>query len=243
MIYLSQVNYGAVFGMCQQKSAGISVIGNRIREERERLGLTQPQFADAAGAAKRTLIEWEKGSTSPTAVQLSALYTIGVDTQYILTGQKADSGRVNEHYQNYHNRDYTEIPHYDVRVAAGTGAINPSEERLKPLAFRKDWLVSRHLSPTNLVVVDVKGDSMEPKLLDGDLVLVDTSKTEITNGKTYVLRMDGHLFVKNLQLLPHGLIQVASFNQGFPPYQIDLSDESLDMVVIGRVVASMHEWV
>lgn len=67
------------------------MIGVRIKEERERLGMTQPQFAEAAGAAKRTLIEWEKGSTSPTAVQLSALMNIGVDVLYILTGMRPTS--------------------------------------------------------------------------------------------------------------------------------------------------------
>lgn len=65
------------------------MIGARIKEERERFGMTQPQFAEAAGAAKRTLIEWEKGSTSPTAVQLSALMNIGVDVMYIITGARS----------------------------------------------------------------------------------------------------------------------------------------------------------
>lgn len=65
------------------------MIGDRIKSERERLGMTQPDFAAAAGAAKRTLIEWEKGATSPTALQLSALLDIGVDAQYILTGQRS----------------------------------------------------------------------------------------------------------------------------------------------------------
>ncbi|GKS85554.1 helix-turn-helix transcriptional regulator [Acidovorax sp. SUPP1855] len=65
------------------------MIGERLREERERLGLTQPAFADAAGAKKRTLIDWEKGVSSPTAVQLSALAGIGVDVLYVLTGQSS----------------------------------------------------------------------------------------------------------------------------------------------------------
>lgn len=65
------------------------MIGIRIKEERERLGVTQPVFAEAAGAKKRTLIDWEKGVSSPTAVQLSALSEIGVDVMYILTGQRA----------------------------------------------------------------------------------------------------------------------------------------------------------
>lgn len=62
------------------------MIGSRLKEERERLGYTQPAFAEAASAKKRTLIDWEKGVSSPTAVQLSALSEIGVDVMYVVTG-------------------------------------------------------------------------------------------------------------------------------------------------------------
>lgn len=65
------------------------MIGNRLREERERLGLTQPVFAELAGAKKRTLIDWEKDVSSPTAVQLAQLSAAGADVLYILTGQRA----------------------------------------------------------------------------------------------------------------------------------------------------------
>ena len=64
------------------------MIGNRLREERERLGLTQPVFAELAGAKKRTLIDWEKDVSSPTAVQLAQLAAAGADVLYILTGQR-----------------------------------------------------------------------------------------------------------------------------------------------------------
>jgi len=65
------------------------MIGLRLKEERERLGYTQPVFAELAGATKRTLIYWEQGISSPTAVQLARLSEIGVDVLYVLTGQRA----------------------------------------------------------------------------------------------------------------------------------------------------------
>lgn len=65
------------------------MIGDRLKAERERLGLTQPEFAEVAGAKKRTLIDWEKGVSSPTAVQLAALATVGVDVLYVLTGERS----------------------------------------------------------------------------------------------------------------------------------------------------------
>ena len=48
-------------------------IGDRLREERERLGYSQPEFAGFAGTAKQTLFSWESGHFSPKADQLSAL--------------------------------------------------------------------------------------------------------------------------------------------------------------------------
>lgn len=65
------------------------MIGERLRSERERLGMTQPEFAELADTKKRTLIDWEKGVSSPTAVQLAAMAKAGADVLYILTGQRA----------------------------------------------------------------------------------------------------------------------------------------------------------
>lgn len=70
----------------------LHLIAVRLKEERSRLGLTQEAFAEKAGSKRRTLIDWEKGVSSPTAMNLSALSLIGVDVQYVLTGQRQQSG-------------------------------------------------------------------------------------------------------------------------------------------------------
>lgn len=81
------MNYGAdIRTLSITFGVEICMIGNRLREERERLGLTQPVFAELAGAKKRTLIDWEKDVSSPTAVQLAQLAAAGADVLYILTG-------------------------------------------------------------------------------------------------------------------------------------------------------------
>ena len=64
-------------------------IGKRLREERERLGLSQPAFAAVAGTTKQTLFSWETGKTAPDGFQLAALAATGADVLYILTGQRA----------------------------------------------------------------------------------------------------------------------------------------------------------
>ncbi|WP_210403661.1 helix-turn-helix domain-containing protein [Cellvibrio sp. PSBB023] len=85
-----ELNIVRISALCQHLfGADIRMIGNRLKEERERLGYTQPVFAELAGAKKRTLIDWEKGVSSPTAVQLSALAEVGIDVVYVITGYRS----------------------------------------------------------------------------------------------------------------------------------------------------------
>jgi transcriptional regulator with XRE-family HTH domain len=63
-------------------------IGERLREERDRLGFNQTAFARLAEASKNSLWNWENGRGSPTATALSALSEAGADVLYILTGRR-----------------------------------------------------------------------------------------------------------------------------------------------------------
>jgi len=66
-------------------------LGVRLCEERNRLGLSQPEFASIVGATKRTLFSWESGKTAPDGFQIAQLAEAGVDVLYVLTGQRTPS--------------------------------------------------------------------------------------------------------------------------------------------------------
>lgn len=61
-------------------------LGERLKEERERLGYNQTDFAALAGASKHSQINWEKGSAAPNATALNAWAAIGLDVLYVVTG-------------------------------------------------------------------------------------------------------------------------------------------------------------
>lgn len=63
-------------------------IGERLKEERERLGLNQTDFAAMAGASKNTQYNYEKGERSPDANYLAAAAAQGVDVLYVITGTR-----------------------------------------------------------------------------------------------------------------------------------------------------------
>jgi transcriptional regulator with XRE-family HTH domain len=66
----------------------LSAIGDRLRRERERLGLSQTDFAALAGASKRAQIRYEAGERSPDAEYLARLARHGVDVLWVITGKR-----------------------------------------------------------------------------------------------------------------------------------------------------------
>ncbi|WGV21051.1 helix-turn-helix domain-containing protein [Pseudomonas putida] len=61
-------------------------IGPRLREERERLGMTQRVFGDIGGVEPNAQGKYESGERSPRVDYLAALASRGVDALYVLSG-------------------------------------------------------------------------------------------------------------------------------------------------------------
>ena len=64
-------------------------IGNRLREERQRLGLTQTAFAALAGQSLKSQTRYERGEREPGVLYLAAIAKHGADIAYIVTGLRA----------------------------------------------------------------------------------------------------------------------------------------------------------
>lgn len=63
-------------------------IGERLREERVRLGLNQTAFGEVGGVTKKSQMLYEGGERAPDAAYLSAVSAAGADARYILTGER-----------------------------------------------------------------------------------------------------------------------------------------------------------
>lgn len=66
----------------------MSYIGERLREERERLGFNQTAFGAIGGVQKQAQLKYEKGERFPDASYLAAVAKVGADAQYIVTGER-----------------------------------------------------------------------------------------------------------------------------------------------------------
>jgi transcriptional regulator with XRE-family HTH domain len=71
----------------------------RLREERERLGMSQTALGEIGGVKKQTQIAYEQGKNSPDLRYLEAVSSCGMDVRYVLTGERQPSGaELNDDY-------------------------------------------------------------------------------------------------------------------------------------------------
>jgi phage repressor protein C with HTH and peptisase S24 domain len=96
------------------------------------------------------------------------------------------------------------------------------------LAFKEDW-IRRELraSPDDLRLIYVQGDSMEPDLRAGDIILIDHTDTHARREGIYVLRMEDALLVKQVQRMPGGVLRLISRNPAYEPILLPIPRSSL----------------
>lgn len=119
----------------------------------------------------------------------------------------------------------------DASASAGPGAL-VEEEGASAEAIPQEWLRRLNLRRDQISFIAARGDSMEPGIADGDLMLVDHSARNVgPRGAVFVLRFRGAVVVKRLALRD-GVVAVVSDN---PTYATDEVPAS-EIEVIGRVV-------
>lgn len=130
-----------------------------------------------------------------------------------------------------------ELPFFkEVELSAGKGSEVMLETSGRKLRFGRRTLQRKGVPPEAAACVPVTGNSMEPVLPDGSTAGVDTSATQIVDGKMYAIDHGGQLRVKLLYRLPAGGLRLRSYNSEEHPderYEGDFVRENIR--VIGKV--------
>lgn len=202
-------------------------IHKRIKERRQALGLSMEALAKLVDVKSwQTVQQWEKeGGTAPKRIRLKH-----VADALLVTPEWLSSGNNGNNISSPSAEKYAQIPRYSVRAAAGSGVLVDHEEIQDTVAFRRDWLVKNGLSAPNLRVIYAQGDSMSPRIQDGDVLLIDISDREVRDGKAYAIQ-NGELRVKRVFRRFDGQFILCSDNDAFPD-EIAPQDA---IKIIGRV--------
>jgi repressor LexA len=125
------------------------------------------------------------------------------------------------------------VPRLAVSVSAGAGAYVDGEVTIGATLIDPRLARTLGLREGQAGIVRVRGASMEPGLIDGDLIVVDqASQAPGARGDIYVVRVEGTTMVKRVKRGPDGLI-VTSDNPAADPV-------TGTVAVIGKVVWQMR---
>lgn len=137
------------------------------------------------------------------------------------------------------NEKFEKVPEMaDVRLAAGDGIENLSEEETGTVQFRRSFLRSVGASAGKARVVYAKGDSMEPIIRDGAALLVVPNESltlqDVAAGGVYAINYDGKMIVKTVTRDRLTKRWVArSFNPAYPDIPLE---NGAPIRVLGQVV-------
>ena len=219
-------------------------VGDRLKSERERLGLSQVAFAERGRVSKQSQQNYEANKRKPDSDYLSGIAKAGADVLYILTGTRnatlPELNRPMPRDVRIGSQDYAAIRVYDVDAAAGNGIVPSTEAVADQLAFPVAWLNRHELAADLSGLVRVKGDSMAPTIPDGAYALVDfRGRADWSKPGIYIVRIDDAIVVKRLQPArgaKERWVAVISDNPAYPPFVVSGPDLS-DFQPIARVRA------
>ena len=66
------------------------------------------------------------------------------------------------------------------------------------ISLRKNWVDRKGIHPDSLLALSVTGESMEPSLYEGDVVVIDTADKKMKDGDVYAFNYDGESVIKRL---------------------------------------------
>lgn len=105
--------------------------------------------------------------------------------------------------------------------------------------FKRDWLARMKAKPENLRIIYAEGDSMEPYVFEGDVVLFDSSKIEPKDRQAYVIRRpDGGISIKRMIQQMSGAWMIRSDNGDKAKYPDEMLSENAlhEIPILGRVI-------
>ncbi len=162
----------------------MKTIGERIRTEREGQKLSRAELARAGGIAPTTLSDLELGSSKSTTALHRIAARLGVSAEWL------ETGRGPKHAAD-EDEAWESILGYGQAAGLGEGVEAQEYAVTHKLKFRADSLARKRLNHRSLAVMYGQGDSMLPRIHDGDAILFDTSDVRPRDEALFVIQTHG----------------------------------------------------
>lgn len=203
------------------------MLGEKIKELRKNKGILQKELADRLSVGKSTVAMWETNKREPDAETIAKIADIlGVTTDMLLRDTVDTVTPPEPNAQLLPSEYIRMIPCFESASAGfGTDAQN------RVIDFIPLYIVNAQEAEETICII-VRGDSMHPKIEDGDIVQVHKQDTAETGDIVVILDGD-EAFVKRFIHGKNGVI-LESFNPAYPPMKYT-REESNNLRIVGVV--------
>lgn len=200
------------------------MIGKRLRPLRQQYSLTQKELADIIGVTTKMISFYELDEKEPSLKTLNKLAKhFGVSTDYLL-GTDEKKQKTNR------------IP------VLGSVVAGIPVEAIQDIEDYEDISVALG-DPRDYFALRVRGHSMEPRLMEGDVIIV-RKQEDLDSGEVAVVLVNGNEgTVKQVKKDKKGIMLIG-FNQAVyePHFYSNEEIMNLPVQIIGKVVESRHKW-
>lgn len=205
--------------------------GTKLKNCRKNMSLSQKELGLKIGVAESTVSLYESNKRFPdteTLKKISALFNVSIDYLLGNTPTKTPTQKTAGHG--------VRIPVLG-RVVAGI----PIEATQEILGYEE---ITPDLAKTGeFFALQVKGDSMLPKLEEGDIVIVKCQEDVETGDIAIVLVNGDEATIKQVKKVDGG-IMLYGFNSDVyaPHFYSNQQIEALPVQILGKVIESRRAW-
>lgn len=131
------------------------------------------------------------------------------------------------------------IPALELKLSAGHGeTVFEVDRKGRGRAFQKDYLERMEINPDCAATMVVSGNSMGPRLIDGDSILVDYCRQTILDGRVYAFVWQEEYFIKRIFKESGGALRLQSDNpdKTLYPDRLITTEHLHEFRLIGQVV-------
>lgn len=193
-------------------------IGENIKKTREAAGLTQKELAERLGIKAGTISAFEKDRTNIKNSTLERLAdALGCSVSHLLGWDDTANWKPNR------IKVYGSVP-------AGV-PIEAVEDVLDWEDIPMDWIATGD----KYIGLKVKGDSMSPKYLENDTIIVKL-QSDCESGQDAVVYINGYDATLKKVIKQQDGIMLQPINPDYEPKKYDYNDELFPVSILGIVV-------
>lgn len=189
-------------------------------------------LAREAGVSNSSLTRCLNGGEPSVSTARAICAAAKASLDWFLTGEDTElSAR---------NLDRLRIPLFTAEASAGPGLVPPETEGTDQFLFFPNAALSFQSGTSpDLFAIHARGDSMEPTIRNGSLLIANRADQQPREG-IYVVGRGDSLLVKRTQPRENHMLRLKSDNEQYDEEEIDLKYPDHGVRILGRVIWIGH---